>query len=331
MALLPLIALVTSLNLPQAMDLPPDPPPGHPSPGEPMVLTEFEDNLWGWTTVLDGVMGGRSQGALRLLPGSLEFRGSLNTNGGGFASVRSGDRLTDLHAFQGIRVRVRGDGRRYTLRLREAGARYGVTYRADFPTRDAWKTKGGVAGPWETVWLPFDAFTPKWRGRQLELPPLDTSRVCGLGLTLADGVDGPFRIQWDQVAAYPRFELVQWRGSRRALVLVAPDLQAGEALAWSKALAAAQEGAAARDLTLVGVDHAGTSFAGSRPLTQEETKVIRATLKVDHDQTLVAVLGKDGSVHPLGAGPPDIRALFGLVDRLPCRRAEVAEAEESGG
>lgn len=331
MALLPLIALVTSLSPLQAMDLPTDPPPGHPPPGEPMVLTEFEDNLWGWTTVLDGVMGGRSQGALRLLPGSLEFRGTLNTNGGGFASVRSRDRLTDLHAYQGIRVRVRGDGRRYTLRLREAGARNGVTYRADFMTRDAWKAKGAVAGPWETVWLPFDAFTPKWRGRRLELPPLDTSRVCGLGLTLADGVDGPFRIQWSQVAAYPRFELAQWQGSRRPLVLIAPDLQAGEALAWAEALATAPEGAAARDLALVGVHHAGTSFAGSRPLTQEEAKAIRATLKVDDDQTHVAVLGKDGSVHPLEAGPPDIRALFELVDGLPDRRAEVARAEEGGG
>ena len=42
-----------------------------------------------WVTVNDNVMGGRSIGDFTIKEGKLVFRGSTNTNGGGFSSIRS--------------------------------------------------------------------------------------------------------------------------------------------------------------------------------------------------------------------------------------------------
>ena len=87
------------------------------------ILSDFAANAEGprWRTVLDGVMGGRSTGSFEVEAGRMAFTGVLNTNGGGFSSVRRPGRDLKLGqpGEQGIHLRVRGDGRKYTLRLRQ--------------------------------------------------------------------------------------------------------------------------------------------------------------------------------------------------------------------
>ena len=78
----------------------------------PVALADLE-----WIVVNDNVMGGRSEGGFETDNGELGFAGSTNTNGGGFSSIRSRPVQADLSAFEGIQLRVRGDGRRYTWRL----------------------------------------------------------------------------------------------------------------------------------------------------------------------------------------------------------------------
>ena len=71
-----------------------------------------------WIAVNDGVMGGRSSGGPTVVDGMLSFRGELSlANNGGFSSVRSVDRTFDLSDVVAVVLRVRGDGRRYQLRL----------------------------------------------------------------------------------------------------------------------------------------------------------------------------------------------------------------------
>ena len=80
-----------------------------PGPGDPVILVDFPESTrsLGWNVVNDSVMGGRSEGDLRLEGRSLVFTGRTNTDGGGFSSVRSGAGRFDLGAFDGIRLRVR--------------------------------------------------------------------------------------------------------------------------------------------------------------------------------------------------------------------------------
>ncbi len=149
-----------------------------------------------WRTVNDGVMGGVSQSAMQTTEeNSGLFTGILSlANNGGFASVRATPAETDLAAWSGLELRVRGDGRTYQVRLRTNGRFDGVAYRALLPTK---------AGEWLTVQLPFTAFEPTFRGRILrDVPPLDTGNIVQLTLMIADKTQGPFRLEVGRVSAW---------------------------------------------------------------------------------------------------------------------------------
>jgi hypothetical protein len=162
-----------------------------------LLLADFTSTSsdLGWYVVNDNVMGGRSKGNFELEQAELVFAGRTNTNGGGFSSIRTRPLQLDLSNYAGIRLRVRGDGRRYTWRL-TTNARWRdrqISYRADFETDN---------GTWNTVNLPFSGFIPKYRGNQLDGPALDPGQINGMGLMIYDNQDGPFEIRLESVHAY---------------------------------------------------------------------------------------------------------------------------------
>lgn len=144
-----------------------------------------------WRVINDNVMGGRSLGDITRPGEFLSFAGSLNTNGGGFASIRvpANDMLVDEAI--GVRLRVRGDGRAYTFRLRPKNSR--ISYWSRFATQD---------GEWLEVALPFASFWPNWRGRRLSAPTITAAQVAELGLMINDGIDGAFALEVDWIATY---------------------------------------------------------------------------------------------------------------------------------
>ena len=166
------------------------------SPGV-RLLTDFTPSSpdLGWYVVNDTVMGGRSQGGFEPEPAGLFFAGRTNTNGGGFSSIRTGALELDLSGYEGIRLHVKGDGRRYTWRLTTDARWRGrqVSYWADFETDE---------GEWREVRIPFASFRPTFRGSVLRGLPLDPGRISGMGLMIYDGQDGPFEMRLDRVEAY---------------------------------------------------------------------------------------------------------------------------------
>ena len=58
----------------------------------------------GWYIQNDGVMGGRSSGTLELADSGAKFEGSINLNGGGFASFRRSFAARDLTSYAGLWV-----------------------------------------------------------------------------------------------------------------------------------------------------------------------------------------------------------------------------------
>jgi len=149
----------------------------------------------GWYVVNDNVMGGRSDGDFRIEEGELHFAGRTNTDGGGFSSIRTDAVELDLAGYDGIRLRVKGDGRRYTWRLTTTARWRGqeIGYWADFDT---------VEGAWRTVDIPFSSFVPLYRGTRLDGPELDRAQITGMGLMIYDKQDGPFELRLESVRAY---------------------------------------------------------------------------------------------------------------------------------
>lgn len=150
----------------------------------------------GWETVNDGVMGGLSQGEFVLSPDATAlFRGHVSlANSGGFASVRTRPGRFDLRRFQGLVLRLRGDGRRYKLQLRTDDDFDGIAYQAPLPTE---------AGRWQTLRVPFAEFVPTFRGRVLRLvPPLDPGGIRRVGLLISEKQEGPFALEIAWIGGY---------------------------------------------------------------------------------------------------------------------------------
>ena len=173
--------------------LPPTTPAREPSM---RTLVSFDESVAEprWVAVNDGVMGGRSTGGPRVAGGQLEFTGELSlANNGGFASVRSVGVNFDLSDATTVVLRVRGDGRRYQLRLATDARHRGiaVSFGAGFDT---------TAGQWTEVRVPLDSLEATVRGSRLQGPPMDASRVREIGLLIADKREGPFALSVDWIA-----------------------------------------------------------------------------------------------------------------------------------
>lgn len=285
------------------------------------LLTAFGENEQGglplrWATVLDGVMGGRSSGTFEIADGTLRFSGVLNTNGGGFSSMRAPTNAK-LGNYEGIHLRVRGDGRTYSLRLQQSGEdrRRAASYRAEFATE-----KGDT---WQDVWLPFDQFVPTWRGRQLDLPAIDPDRLSLIGLSMADGIDGPFRIEVDSMHAYGRFNLDDFQWKRRPLVLFAPNGADQRLVTLLADIEANRAAFTERAMVLILVTADGSSRVGTRPLTTAAAQALRETYDVAKDEFGLTLIGKDGRIKRSEYVPVKVSELFAQIDRMPMRRNEV--------
>lgn len=133
-----------------------------------------------WGAVDDVVMGGVSESGLRLGRDTAIFTGNVSTaNSGGFASVRNRnfEPPLDLSAYEGIQLRVKGDGKRYKCILRCEGKWDGISYCYSFDT---------IANTWITVRVPFAQLRPVFRAKSVpEADPLDTRRIYSIQLMLS--------------------------------------------------------------------------------------------------------------------------------------------------
>jgi len=157
-------------------------------------VCDFRRACLEWRNVDDAVMGGVSRSSLTIRDdGHAEFSGevSLERNGG-FASVRTTLELRDYSSYDRFRIRVRGDGRRYSFRVRNDERFDGVVYAGDFDT----------AGAWQEIDLPFSAFRPLFRGQAvIGVPPMDPGNVVQIGFLISSRQEGPFCLEVEWIRA----------------------------------------------------------------------------------------------------------------------------------
>ena len=262
---------------------------------DPLLLVDFPESTEDlpWFVVNDDVMGGRSEGGFHLEDDVVIFTGSTNTRGGGFSSVRSRPHSFDLSAYDGVRLRARGDGRTYTFRLTTwdtRDQRRQPAYWAEFETGD---------GIWEEIDIPFAWFRPRWRGATLPGPALEAAAIDSLGLRINDGQDGPYRLEVDWIAASREFEpfsmgALRWK--KRPLLLVGADERDPILRQQLDAVESAREGFDERDMVLIVVLGEGTSRIEGRPLGLEDAEHLRASFAIGKDEFALRVVGKDGGV-----------------------------------
>jgi monofunctional biosynthetic peptidoglycan transglycosylase len=158
-----------------------------------MIIYDFnsKEQSEGWRIINDGVMGGLSSSTAEISDsGTLVFTGNVSLeNNGGFASVRGAGKIYDFSNHEGIRLRIKGDGKRYAFTLNSSNSFGSPGHKSSFDTED---------GKWIEVELPFDTFWPvlRWSG-QLRL-----DYITSVGFLISDKQEGGFRLEVDWIKIY---------------------------------------------------------------------------------------------------------------------------------
>ena len=158
-----------------------------------IINTEKNIGLNNWNIVNDDVMGGVSKSYLSLNDeNNLIFSGNVSLdNNGGFASSRMSLSTQSLNGIKSFKIKFRGDGNIYKLRLRQNNMR--ASYSSDFKS---------IKDKWGEVNIPVEDFIPTWRGYSYNnYPALDIEKINSLGIHISDKQEGEFKLEIKYIKA----------------------------------------------------------------------------------------------------------------------------------
>ncbi len=163
-----------------------------------VLIEEFDpDKHLHWEVINDDVMGGISYSNFRIQTDQTAlFSGSVSLeNNGGFASVRALLHEPVPGSFKKLVIRVKGDGKTYSFRIRTDQNFNGVAYAGGFSIKkEEWT---------EHEFSPSD-FIPTFRGRTLSnVPALEDLQISQIGFLISGKQSGSFRliIDWIKVVS----------------------------------------------------------------------------------------------------------------------------------
>jgi NADH dehydrogenase [ubiquinone] 1 alpha subcomplex assembly factor 1 len=162
------------------------------------VLIDFsvEDEGIQWEIVNDVVMGGKSLSSMRITKDKFAvFQGTVSLeNYGGFASVRTNPHDFGLQGYEGLLIRVKGDGKRYRLRVKTDDNYEGVAYQCVFATKE---------NMWMNIQMHFSKFIPVFRGSVVQnAPVLNPGSIRRIGFMIAEKQNGDFKLEIAWVKGY---------------------------------------------------------------------------------------------------------------------------------
>ncbi len=160
-----------------------------------------------WGALDDVVMGGVSASGFYLESEKGVFSGNVSTeNNGGFASVRTRnfEPTLNLSGYEGISLKIKGDGNRYKLFLRCDDRWDGIGYAYSFDTQK---------DVWLDIYIPFSELIPVFRAQTMkDAPAFKESHVTSMQLMLSkfeydkqlnpSFQPGQFRLEVEKIQAY---------------------------------------------------------------------------------------------------------------------------------
>jgi hypothetical protein len=149
-----------------------------------------------WRIVNDDVMGGSSSSQVSVnQEDKIVFSGKVSLkNNGGFASLRSSIKDYRFEQHSGIEIHIKGDGKKYSLSMKETSSFTGSFYTAMFKT---------VKDDWLIVKIPFKSFALYYFGREVRSDPrIPLNRIKEVSLLIGEKQEGPFNAEIDFIRLY---------------------------------------------------------------------------------------------------------------------------------
>jgi monofunctional biosynthetic peptidoglycan transglycosylase len=298
------------------------------APKKTLIDFSTPDDKENWRKINDIVMGGISQSKMIMTDDSTAiFQGNLSLeNNGGFASVRTDSKDYQLAGYDGIAVRIKGDGRKYQLRLRTDDGFDGISYKAEFQT---------TTDKWITIELPFEEFVPTYRGRIIpDAPELAPGEIRQLGFLIADEKEGSFKLEIDWIGAYMSGEgevdLGDYKWRNRLLLVFSPSESHSDYKAQKKEIVEQMAEVEDRDLVIFEIFGEGENRVGSSIITNAAGESLREKFGVKPEDHTVILVGKDGGEKLRSTGHVPMEEIFSLIDSMPMRQSEMRERRDAG-
>ncbi len=157
-----------------------------------LLIYDFdqEDTLEGWYVVNDGVMGGLSKGTLKVnQEGHAMFEGFVSLdNNGGFTSIRYNFEPADVSAFTTVKLRIKGDGKRYQFRVKSF-----------YKERYSYITYFQTSNEWEVIEIPLKDLYPSFRGQRLNMPNYPVEAMSEISILIANKKEEHFQLLMDKI------------------------------------------------------------------------------------------------------------------------------------
>ena len=158
-----------------------------------LINPEKNIGITNWNIVNDDVMGGISSSYLSINDeNNLIFNGNLSLkNNGGFASSRLNFNKETLTGIKSFKMRIKGDGNIYKLRLRQNNRR--ASYSCDFKS---------LKDKWIEIAISLEDFKPSWRGYTYsDYPDLEIEEINSMGIQISDKQEGEFNLEIKYIKA----------------------------------------------------------------------------------------------------------------------------------
>ncbi len=157
------------------------------TPMSSQTIFDFTTNadIQKWRVVDDGVMGGVSSGRFTVNEeGFGVFAGEVSLeNNGGFSSVRYRFNQLPIKSRTTIRIKLRGDGKKYQFRVKANAEDY-YSYIATFST----------SGEWEEVAISLADMYPAFRGRKLDQPNFHEDHMEEIAFLIGNKREETFKL-----------------------------------------------------------------------------------------------------------------------------------------
>ena len=158
-----------------------------------LINPEKNIGITNWNIVNDDVMGGISSSYLSINDeNNLIFNGNLSLkNNGGFASSRLNFNKETLTGIKSFKMKIKGDGNIYKLRLRQNNRR--ASYSCDFKS---------LKDKWIEIVISLEDFKPSWRGYTYsDYPDLEIEEINSMGIQISDKQEGDFKLEIKSIKA----------------------------------------------------------------------------------------------------------------------------------
>lgn len=148
-----------------------------------------------WRIVNDGVMGGLSSSQAIVENDKIIFSGKVSLeNNGGFASLRSPVKDYNFEKFSGFEVKIKGDGKRYSISMKETSYFTGYFYTKSFETK---------RDEWIVIQIPFNQFKLYYFGEEVNAnKKVPLNNIKEMSLLIGDKQDGDFVAEIDYIKLY---------------------------------------------------------------------------------------------------------------------------------